>query len=260
MSLLQVNHLTLKFGGITSVNDLSFEIPEGIIMSVIGPNGAGKTSLFNMITGFYKPTSGEILFDGESLVGRKPSLITQKGIARTFQNLRLFPNLSVLENVMSGMHSKTSQGVFGALFRTRAQKQEENLIRSVAGKCIDFVGISQYTHRLAKNLPYGIQRHVEIARALATQPKLLLLDEPAAGLNHGEKLELIELIRRIRQEFRLTIVLIEHDMGLVNQVSEHILVLNYGQKIAEGTPAEVLNNPLVVEAYLGKEEDDEQSA
>lgn len=256
MAIIEVKNLHLQFGGLVAVNELSFEIPENIIMSVIGPNGAGKTSLFNMITGFYSPTRGEIIFGGSNIVGKKPSQITGMGMARTFQNLRVFPNLTVLENVMAGMHTRTKQGIVGALFRTPAQKKEEEWIRTVAEECIHFVGIQKYMHRRAKNLPYGAQRYLEIARALAIQPKILFLDEPAAGFNFNEKQDLIELILRIKEKYSIPVVLIEHDMGLINQVSEKILVLNYGQKLAEGTPEEVLNNPLVIEAYLGKEEED----
>jgi len=256
MPLVNVENITLKFGGLKAVDDVSFSIEEGNIMGLVGPNGAGKTSMFNMITGFYKPTNGSIIFNGKNIVRKKPSKITELGMARTFQNIRLFPTLTVLENVMSGMHSKTKQGFIGAIFRTPSQKKEEELIRAVAESALEFIGVSEYRNRQAKNLPYGLQRKVEIARALASQPKLLLLDEPAAGLNKGEREELIKLIHRIHQEYNLTIFIIEHDIGLVSKLADRVTVLDYGKKIAEGSPTEVFQNKLVIEAYLGREDDE----
>lgn len=256
MALLEIKDLTLRFGGLCAVNTLSLEIEEGSIRSLIGPNGAGKTCVFNCLTGFYKPSSGDMIFRGESIKFKKPHLITYKGMARTFQNLRLFKQMTVLENVMSGMHCRTSAGFTAAVLRNKGQVLEEKKIRDVAEECLDFVGILDKKKYMARNLPYGDQRRVEWARALATQPKLLLLDEPAAGLNRDEKTRLIELMRRIRDERKVTIFLIEHDMGLVMKVSEKIFVIDYGVKIAEGTAKEVRDNPRVVEAYLGKEEED----
>jgi branched-chain amino acid transport system ATP-binding protein len=254
--LLETNQqgLTIRFGGLTAVKDFRIRLCEGELVGLIGPNGAGKTTAFNLLTGVYQPTEGNISFVGNPLANKKPHQITKLGLTRTFQNIRLFKDLSVLDNVMTAMHQRHKVGFFSSVLRLKSFFHEESEMKSEARRLLELMGLAQYEAYEAKNLPYGAQRRLEIARALATKPKLILLDEPAAGMNDTETDDLMHMIRRLRQEFGVTILLIEHDMGLVMGICERIIVLNQGQIISEGSPDTVRKDPEVIKAYLGEEE------
>lgn len=252
--LFKAEQLVMQFGGLTAVNNFSMEIREGEIVGLIGPNGAGKTTVFNMITGVYRPTGGRIFFNGEEITGLRPDQTARLGITRTFQNIRLFTNLTVRQNVEIGQHLRLKSGPLAAVLRLRKYNREEKAIRERTAELLAQVGLLAYAGEKAGSLPYGAQRRLEIARALATEPRFLLLDEPAVGMNPNEGLELMDFIREIKKRFNLTILLIEHDMKVVMGISERIYVLDYGMEIAQGTPEEIRKNPKVIQAYLGVEE------
>jgi branched-chain amino acid transport system ATP-binding protein len=248
--MLTIEHLSKSFGGVHAVQDVSFTVREGAIHSVIGPNGAGKTTLFNLVSGIYTPTSGKIMFNGEDVAGMAPDALARRGLSRTFQNLQVCMNMTAIDNVMVGSHLRLNQNLFASMLRLPAVRRQDAECRDEAARLMEFVGVGKYIGADASQMPYGALKRLEIARALAARPKILLLDEPAAGLNHTETGEIEELIRKVAQS-GVTVLLVEHDMKLVMNLSDHILVLDYGKTLAEGTAAEVRANPDVIAAYLG---------
>jgi branched-chain amino acid transport system ATP-binding protein len=252
MSILETRGVTKRFGGLSAVDNVSIQVPEGSIYAIIGPNGAGKTTLYNCITGFYPSDEGDMLFQGKSLVGLSPDRITNKGISRTYQNIRLFPAMTALENILVGAHPRLKSNMVDALLHTPRQRAEEKEALQKAQDLLNFVGLKGKGDLLARNLPYGEQRRLEMARALANEPKIILLDEPTAGMNPNESRTMMRFIENLRDELKITILLIEHDMKVVMGISEFIYVLDFGQLIARGTPAEIQRNPQVIESYLGR--------
>ena len=248
---LKIQDITMQFGGVTAIDNLSFEVKEGQIYGLIGPNGAGKTTIFNIVTGNYQPTKGDILFQGETITGTKPNLVVQKGIARTFQNIRLFKSMSVLDNILIGFHNQSHYSYLEAVFRLPRYFGQEKKIKAEAMAILDEFNLTEFVHHKATDLSYGNQRKVEIARALATNPSLLLLDEPAAGMNPSETEDLSAIIHKIKKDFNLSILLIEHDMKFVNNMCDLVTVLDYGEKIFDGKPADAIVNEKVITAYLG---------